>query len=104
MSVLSQPPVPGVMACFYSLQNSSETRPVAREVAAFYGLPIWSAGGPLLPWKVLGRRIETRGPLQWINLINGAAAVVTNSFHGLVFSLLLKKRVVLTLLTGLVEP
>jgi hypothetical protein len=85
----------------YSLQNSDEIRQAARAVAKYYGLPIWSAGGPLLPWKILGRRIETRSPLHWINLINGAAAVVTNSFHGLVFSLLLKKRVILSPLVGL---
>ena len=90
----------GKYVLLYALQNSAEIRQAARDVANYYSLPIWSAGGPLLPWKVLGRRIETRGPLQWINLINGAAAVVTNSFHGLVFSLLLKKRVVLTPLTG----
>lgn len=84
----------------YSLQNSAEIRRAARELSTHYGLPIWSIDGPLLPWKVLGRRIESRGPLQWINLINGAAAVVTNSLHGLIFSLMLKKRVIVSPQTG----
>lgn len=84
----------------YSLQNTAEIRHAARDVATYYRLPIWSSGGPLLPWKVMGRRVETRSPQQWINLVNSAAAVVTNSFHGLVFSLLLKKRVILSPLSG----
>lgn len=98
--LLGTTPDTGSYVLLYSLQNSDEIRQAARTVARYHGLPIWSAGGPLLPWKVLGRRIETRSPLHWINLINGAAAVVTNSFHGLVFSLLLKKRVILSPLVG----
>lgn len=98
--LLQPAPEAGRYVLLYSLQNSDEIRQATRAVAKFYGLPIWSAGGPLLPWKVLGRRIETRSPLHWINLINGAAVVVTNSFHGLVFSLLLKKRVILSPLVG----
>ena len=90
----------GCYILLYSVQNSAAIHQIAQVTAAYYGLPIWSANGPLLPWKVLGRRIEERSPLQWINLVHGAAAVVTNSFHGLAFSLLLKKRVVLSPLTG----
>ena len=77
----------------YALQNNEGIRRVTRQVAAHYGLPIKSSGGPLLPWKSVGKRVEVRDPQQWLGLFANADAVVTNSFHGLVFSLLLKKRV-----------
>lgn len=87
----------------YSLQNSEEIRRTARNVSTYLGAKIWSAGGPLLPWKVIGRRTTVRGPIQWINLIHNAEAVVTNSFHGLAFSLLLKKRVIVSPLSGAIR-
>jgi len=98
---LLQPiPEAGPYVLLYALQNSPEIRQSAKDVADHFGLPIWSAGGPLVTWRVLGRRIEVHSPSQWVNLIHGAAAVVTNSFHGVAFSLLFKKPVVFTPLTG----
>lgn len=84
----------------YALQNNEGIRRVTREVAAHYGLPIKSSGGPLFPWKSVGKRIEVRDPQQWLGLFANADAVVTNSFHGLVFSLLLRKRVFFPPLAG----
>ena len=84
----------------YAVQHTAEIRKAARDVAMHLQLPIFSAGGPLYPWKVVGRRVEVHGPVEWINLIYNAAAVVTNSFHGLAFSLTLGKRVIVSPLTG----
>jgi len=38
--------------------------------------------------------------MEWLDMINGAAAVVTNSFHAVVFGLLLRKRVIFVPLMG----
>jgi hypothetical protein len=95
-------PVPqaGEYVLHYALQNSVEIQHASKTVASYYNKPIWSFGGPILPWKAVGWRQAERGPAGWLSLINGATAIVTNSFHGLVFGLLFHKRVVVVPLAG----
>ena len=84
----------------YALQFSEELLKTSRMIAARMKKPLWTHGGPWVPWKVEGNRKQERGPIEWLEMINGAAAVVTNSFHGVVFGLLLRKRVIFVPLTG----
>jgi len=69
-------------------------------VAAYFNKPLCSYGGPLLPWKRAGKRKTEEGPLKWLERINESSVVVTNSYHGMIFSLLLRKRVIVVPLQG----
>ena len=84
----------------YGLQHSPEIQMTAKSVADYMNKPLWSCGGPLLFWKRAGIRKPETDPLQWLKQINGASVVVTNSYHGMIFSLLMRKRVVVVPLQG----
>ena len=84
----------------YALQHSPEIRNTAKEVAAYINKPLLCCGGPLLPWKRTGIRKTEEGPLKWLARINEASVIVTNSYHGMIFGLLLRKRVVVVPLQG----
>ena len=84
----------------YGLQYSPEIQAAAKTVAACLNQPLWSCGGPVLPWKHAGIRKTEEGPLKWLERINGASAVITNSYHGMIFSLLYRKRVIVVPLQG----
>ena len=90
----------GEHVLIYALQHSPEIHAVARETAAYMNKPLWSCGGSLLPWKRAGKRQTEEGPLKWLERINEASVVVTNSYHGMIFSLLLRKRVIVVPLQG----
>ena len=98
--LLSQPKGSDDYVLVYALQFSEELLKTSRMIAARMKKPLWTHGGPWVPWKVEGKRKQERGPIEWLEMINGAAAVVTNSFHGVVFGLLLRKRVIFVPLTG----
>ena len=84
----------------YALQYSPEIQTAARLTAAYMDKPLWSCGGPFLPWKRAGKRKIEEGPLKWLDRINEASVVVTNSYHGMIFSLMLRKRVIVVPLQG----
>ncbi|MCX6966285.1 MAG: glycosyltransferase [Verrucomicrobia bacterium] len=84
----------GSYVLLYGLQHSPEIQAAAKEAGACMNLPVWSYGGPFVPWKRTGRRILEEGPLKWLERIQNASVVVTNSYHGMIFSLRLRKRVI----------
>ncbi len=47
-----------------------------------------------------GKRVRAIGPREWIGYVNHARYVVTNSFHGICFSLALEKEVYVAMLSG----
>jgi len=88
----------------YGLHHSPEIQTTAKAVAAYMNLPLWSCGGPLIPWKRSGTRKVEQGPLKWLERIQNASAVITNSYHGMIFSLRLRKPIVIVLNSGKISP
>ncbi len=84
----------------YGLQWSDLLRQTVTEVARRHRMPVTAMGGPLLPWKRIGRRVDPATPGEWIGRIRRAGIVVTNSYHGLIFSILAGKKVYVPLLTA----
>lgn len=87
----------------YALQQTATIASAASRVADTSNLPVYSYGGPALPWKVVGRRVIEHGPIEWLRWIKGAETLVTNSFHGLVFGLLFRRRVIVVPLEGALQ-
>lgn len=98
---LCQTPVEhGDHVLLYGLQWSDLLRQTVTEVARRHRMPITAMGGPLLPWKRIGRRVDPATPGEWIGRIRRAGIVVTNSYHGLIFSILAGKKVYVPLLSA----
>jgi hypothetical protein len=96
----STPTQEGEHVLLYGLQWSDLFRDTAGNIARRnHRMPIVAMGGPLLPWKRIGRRIDPATPGEWIGQIRRAGIVVTNSYHGLIFSILAGKRVYVPLLS-----
>lgn len=74
----------------YPLRERAKTVKMAKELAARLGVRLVEIGAHV---TILGHlyRKETVGPDEFVNLIRNAKAVVTNSFHGTVFSLIFNK-------------
>ena len=74
----------------FFLNYSSLFREVLQTVKAATGLPSVFVGTHFKPWKYRGK-CRFCSPGDWLNLYVNAKAVITNSFHGTVFSLKFKK-------------
>ncbi|MCQ2429869.1 MAG: polysaccharide pyruvyl transferase family protein [Clostridia bacterium] len=71
----------------YDFDGSAEIRKAARELADRYGLDIYS----VFQKKGVDRYVGSLGPREFIGYIDGAAYVLSNSFHATAFSLILHK-------------
>lgn len=78
----------------YTVMKSSRTAEVARLVSGETGFPIWD--GSVTGYITADKRTydPACGPGEFLSYIKNAEFVVTNSFHGTVFSLLYKKNFV----------
>jgi hypothetical protein len=94
----------GESVVLFPLQATEGLNDAARYLAGTMKKSITTLGGPLLPWKRCGRRVEADSPATWLGAIRDSAGVVTNSFHGLVFALLARKPVIFVPLTGALAP
>lgn len=94
----STPIEDGDFVLLYGLQWSELLRRTATAVAGMRNSRIVTMGGTLLPWKRVGERIDPRTPGEWLGAIRRCGVVVTNSYHGLIFSILMGKRVYVPLL------
>lgn len=73
----------------YAMADSDGLINTAKKIARLKNIPIFSIG---LKRKIKGiKNIETASPEQWLGLIKYADTVITNSFHGTVFSINFKK-------------
>lgn len=98
---LCQTPVEdGDHVLLYGLQWSDLLRETVTSVSRRHKMPIVAMGGPLLPWKRIGKRVDPATPGEWIGRIRRAGIVVTNSYHGLIFSILSGKQVYVPLLAN----
>lgn len=75
----------------YNVQNSVESVRIAQKIASEKGLDIIDIS-PNPFAKVKGvRKLMNIGPGEFLRLFHGAEYVVTNSFHGTVFSIIYEK-------------
>lgn len=83
----------------YGLRSPDNIRQTADLLAQQLGCPILSPHNPHRRWTEIGQTVYP-DPGEWVALIKNARFVVTNSFHGTVFSLLFKKPFIVAGLTG----
>lgn len=83
----------------YGLRSPDNIRQTADLAAKQLGCPIRSPHNPHRRWLEIGDTVYP-DPGEWVSLIRNARFVVTNSFHGTVFSLLFKKPFIVAGLTG----
>lgn len=74
---------------FYHLVYAGEAVAVVSDLKKKTGLDVIEING--LPFNKTARGIDN-GPLEFLNLIQHAAYVVSTSFHGVVFSIVFKKQ------------
>jgi hypothetical protein len=83
----------------YGLRSPDNIRQTADLVAQELNCTILSPHNPHRRWAEIGRTVYP-DPGEWVALLKNARFVVTNSFHGTVFSLLFKKPFIVAGLTG----
>ncbi|AOR77376.1 polysaccharide pyruvyl transferase family protein [Novosphingobium resinovorum] len=94
----AEPVSQGHIFC-YALRSSEGIRDVASMVSRRFGTEVLSPYNPHRRWAEIGRTIKP-SPGGWVAHIAQAGFVVTNSFHGTVFSILLRKPFLTVGLTG----
>ncbi|PRD46853.1 polysaccharide pyruvyl transferase family protein [Sphingobacterium haloxyli] len=77
---------------FYHLLYSPEAVDLVKTLAQKYKLKVIEINGGVKPLKSPNRYYQTAGPREFITLVSKAKYVVSTSFHGIVFSLVFKKR------------
>ncbi|WP_332748243.1 polysaccharide pyruvyl transferase family protein [Hydrogenophaga sp.] len=83
----------------YGLRSPDNIRQTADLISKQLSCPILSPHNPHRRWVEIGDTVHP-DPGEWVSLIRNARFVVTNSFHGTVFSLLFKKPFIVAGLTG----
>jgi hypothetical protein len=83
----------------YALRTDELIRGVAEQVALLGGRRLVSARNSHQRWRDIGKGVAP-GPVQWLEMLAGARAVVSNSFHGVALSILLNKHFIAVSLPG----
>ena len=83
----------------YALRSGRPIEHIKRLVAKHLGLPIIKPVNPEVHWLSRGRRVQI-GPSRWLGYLANANVVITNSFHGTVFSILFKKQFIAVDISG----
>lgn len=78
-----------VFAYFLSSKKSYEE--IAKKVAQKYNCELVLIPTQKEHYKFDGTIIQNAGPCEWLGLVENSCAVVTDSFHGSIFSLIFKK-------------
>lgn len=78
-----------VFAYFLSSKKSYEE--IANRVAQKYNCELVLVPTQKEHYKFNGTIIQNAGPCEWLGLVKNSCAVVTDSFHGSIFSLIFKK-------------
>lgn len=86
--------VPDHYILYYPIQNTKFSCEMIDKLKAETGLPCVALDGGLKKNPHADSQIRAYGPGEFLWLIDHADYVITNSFHGTVLSVLLKKRVV----------
>lgn len=83
----------------YALRTDQIIRGVAERVANIAGAKLVSPAFARQGWKAIGTGVAP-GPVEWLQLLNTATTVVSNSFHGVALSITLNKPFVAVPLIG----
>lgn len=83
----------------YALRTGEHIRDTAHQVARAFGAEVISPYNIHRRWREIGRTVHP-GPIEWLSHVRNSAYVVTNSFHGAVFSILFQKPFVVVGLPG----
>lgn len=83
----------------YALRSATGIREVAHLAADSLGLSILSPYNPYRRWPEIGKTVFP-SPIEWLATLRDARFVVTNSFHGVALSLVLRKEFVAVGLAG----
>jgi hypothetical protein len=83
----------------YALRTSVGIREAAELASSCYNVPISSPFNPHRRWREIGATIYP-SPEQWVAHLAKSRCVVTNSFHGTVFSILFRKPFITVQLPG----
>lgn len=89
--ITERPNLRGKYILIYKLQENSEIYKAAKSIAKNRSLEIVEIG--FKPFKTVKgiTYLETEGPKEFLGLIENAQFVITNSFHGTVFSIIFEK-------------
>ncbi len=98
-SVVQEFPESGEGIFCYALRTGDGIREVAQAASARLGLEVCSPHNPHRRWSEIGRTIYPC-PRTWLGALRASPLVVTNSFHGTMFSLLFEKPFVTVAIPG----
>jgi hypothetical protein len=83
----------------YALRTKKNIAEVSYKVSSLISASVVSPINFRQKWFSIGKPLSL-GPLEWLEGINSCRFVVTNSFHGVVFSIVLKKSFIYVPLAG----
>lgn len=86
--------LPADYILYYPLQGNPIVDALASQVKKSTGLPCVALSSGLNPPSFADYQIAEYGPREFVYLIDNASTVLTNSFHGIAMSLLLKTNVI----------
>lgn len=81
----------------YEVLNGQNMERFAKQLSAKVGIPVYCITASNRIRRGM-KVIRNAGPMEWIQLIKNSSYVVTNSFHGLAFSLIFNKQFFVELL------
>lgn len=79
----------------YNLRSDYLARKLSLFLSKKYNLPILSPFNINRRWPQIGKTVYP-GPEEWLSLMKNSKFIVTNTFHGVVFSILFKKKFIAT--------
>ena len=90
--ISSKPVVSGKYIFLYDLSGKKESIKLAKKISRKLKLPIVIANNHhILHLNGSFKKYYRTGPLEFLNIINNAALVLSSSFHGTVFSIIFNK-------------
>ena len=84
----------GPYILYYAVRQSEEMRAFCERLAERKRLPVLVVGGNLFSGRRAGGRVRfcpDLDPVRWLYLVEHAEYIVTNSFHGLAFSIIFRR-------------
>lgn len=76
----------------YSMENSKSLEMTTKIMKKKYNIPVIVVRGGGQPGRIDGKEDLTCGPAEFLRYIRDAKYIVTNSFHGLAFSIIFEKK------------
>lgn len=86
--------VPSKYIIFYSVEKNIKLEKLAKGISEKVGIPIIDIGSRCKPFSYIGYNIPSVGPQEFLFLMHNATYVITNSFHGMAFSIIYRKKFV----------